>query len=65
MLLRVGAVEPRQRLHRLDASQCLVHVHRVQQRLIVTSLEFVGANQKAIRIFLDSIGDISAGEAVQ
>jgi len=35
MLLRVRAVKPRQRLHRLDARERLVHIHRMQQGLVV------------------------------
>jgi hypothetical protein len=53
VLLRVRAVEPRQGLHRFDAGERLVHVHRVQQRLVVAGLELVGADQKAVRIGLD------------
>ena len=59
------AVEPRERLHRLDARERLVHVHRVQQRLVVAGLELVGADQEAVRVFLDLVGDLAAREAVQ
>jgi hypothetical protein len=31
----------------------------VKQRLVVTSLEFVRADKKPIRVFLDSIGDLA------
>ena len=62
VLLRVRAVEPRQRLHGLDAGERLVDVHRVQQRLVVAGLEFVGADQEAIRVFLDLVGDLAATE---
>ena len=54
VLLGVRAVEPRERLHRLDAGQRLVHVHRVQQRLVVAGLELVGADQEAVRVLLRS-----------
>ena len=60
MLLRMGAVEPGERLHRLDAGERLVHIHGVQQRLVVAGLELVGADQKAIRVFLDPVGDFAA-----
>ena len=53
VLLRVRAVESRQGLHRLDARERLVHVHRVQQRLVVAGLELVGADQEAVRVGLD------------
>ena len=39
---RVGAVEPRQRLHRGHAGEPLVHVHRAEQRLVEAGLELVG-----------------------
>ena len=65
VLLRVRAVEPRQRLHRLDARERLVHVHRVQQRLVVAGLELVGADQEAVRIGLDLGGDVAARKPVE
>ena len=65
MLLRVRAVEARQRLHRLDARERLVHVHRVQQRLVVAGLELVGADQEAVRVGLDLVGDVAAWKAVE
>ena len=42
----MGPVEPGERLHRLDARERLVHVHRVQQRLVVAGLELVGQIRK-------------------
>ena len=60
MLLRVRAVEARQGLHGLDARERLVHIHRVQQRLVVAGLELVGANQEAVRVGLDLGGDVAA-----
>jgi hypothetical protein len=48
----VGAVEPRQRLHRLDADSGLSTYDRVQQWLVVAGLEFVGTNQKSVRVGL-------------
>ena len=65
VLLRVRAVEPRERLHGLDAGQRLVDVHRVQQRLVVAGLELVGADQEAVRVLLDLVGDLAAREAVE
>ncbi len=47
VLLGVRPVEARQRLHRLDAGERLVHVHRVQQRLVVAGLELVRADQES------------------
>ena len=43
----------------------LVHVHRVQQRLVVAGLELVGADQEAIRVLLDLVGDLARREAVE
>ena len=65
MLLRVRAVQARERLHRFDAGERLVHIHRVQQRLVVAGLKFVGADQKAIRILLNLVRDVAAGKAVE
>ena len=65
MLLRVRAVQAGERLHRLDAGQRLVHVHRVQQRLVVAGLELVGADQEAVGVVLDLVGDLAAREAVE
>ena len=58
VLLRMRAVEPRQRLHRLDAREQLVHVHRVQQRLVVSGLELVGADQEPVWVLLNLVGDL-------
>jgi hypothetical protein len=65
MLLRMRTVQARQGLHRLDARQRLVHIHRVQQRLVVAGLELVGADQEAVRVALDLFGDFAAREAVE
>jgi hypothetical protein len=61
----VRPVQAGECLHRFDAAERLVHIHRVQQRLVVASLELVGANQKAVRVFLNLVGDLTAGKAVQ
>ena len=53
MLLRVCAVQARQCLYRLDAREQLVHVHGVEQRLVVAGLELVGADQESVRVFLN------------
>ena len=59
------SVETRQRLHCFDAGQNLVHVHRVQQRLVVAGLELVGADQETVRLFLNPVGDQVRREAVE
>ena len=58
------AVEPRQRLHRVDAAELLVHVHRVQQRLIEAGLELVGDDQKAVLGPLEGLGGLRLRKAV-
>ena len=45
VLAGIGAVEARQRLHRLDAGEPAVDIHAAQQRLIEAGLEFVGDEQ--------------------
>ena len=65
VLLGVRPVEAGQRLHCLDAGQRLVHVHRVQQRLVVAGLKLVGADEEAVGVFLDVLGDQIRREAVE
>ena len=65
VLLGVRPVEPRQGLHRLDAGQRLVHVHGVQQRLVVAGLELVRAHQEAVGVLLEAVGDLGRRQAVQ
>ncbi len=43
----------------------LVDVHRVQQWLVVTGLELVGADQEAVWVFAELRRDVVAGESVQ
>ncbi|OYV99577.1 MAG: hypothetical protein B7X11_05280, partial [Acidobacteria bacterium 37-65-4] len=47
-LERVHAIQARERLHRLDAGKALVHIHGVQQRLIVTCLVLLGDQQHLV-----------------
>jgi hypothetical protein len=65
MFLWVRTIQARKSLDCLNARQRLIDVHRVQQRLIVASLELVRADQEAIGVILDFVGDIGAGEAVK
>ena len=44
VLLGMRPVEAGEGLHRLDAGQRLIDVHRVQQRFVVPGLELVGAD---------------------
>jgi hypothetical protein len=37
----------------------------VQQRFVVAGLELVRADQEAIRVFLNLVGDFTAGESVE
>ncbi len=59
------AIQARERLHRLDARELLVDVHRVQQRLVVVGLELVGADQEAVRVLLNLVGDLARRKAVE
>ena len=55
ILRRIGKELPRMRVllvDRLDAGERLVHVHGVQQRLVVAGLEFVGDDQKSVRVLV-------------
>jgi hypothetical protein len=63
--LGMRTIEPRQRLHRLNARERLVHIHGVQERLVVAGLELFGADQEAIRIFLKRFGNVAVWEPVQ
>ena len=65
VLVLVRPVETGERLHRLDAGERLVNVHRVQQRLVVAGLKLVGADQEAIGRFLNARGDLGRGKAVE
>ena len=51
----VRPVQARQGLDRLDARKRLVHVHRVQQRLVVAGLELVGHDQEPVRVLHDPV----------
>ena len=48
LLERVDAVQPRERLHRLDAGETLVHVQRVQQRLVEARLVLLGDQEHLV-----------------
>ncbi len=65
VLERMRAVQPGQRLHRLDPRQQLVYVHRVQQRLVISSLELLRHDQEPVRVGLDIIFDLAARKAIQ
>jgi len=65
VLLRMRPVQARQGLHCLDARQGLVHVHRVQQRLVVARLELFGAYEEAVGVFLEAVRNVARREAVE
>jgi hypothetical protein len=52
------AIEPRKRLDRFDAGQRLVDKHRVKEQLVVAGLELVRANEEAIGVFFNFVGDL-------
>jgi hypothetical protein len=61
VLLRVCAIQARQRLDCFNTGEWFIHVHRMQKRLVVTGLELVGADQEAIWVFLNHFGDLTVG----
>ena len=64
-LLRMGAVQPGERLHGQHTRQRLVYVHRVQQRFIKTGNELVGNDQKAIRLLFELDRNVLARKIIQ
>ena len=65
VLLGMRPVEAREGLHRLDARKGFVHVHRVQQGLVVAGLELVRTDEEAVRSLANPLGDFVGGKAVQ
>ena len=63
-LERVDAVQPRQRLHGLDARQPLVHVHRVQQRLVEAGLVLLRHEQHLVLLRGELLGQLLLADAV-
>lgn len=64
-LVWVRTIDARQRLDRLDPRKRLVDIHRVQKRLIVACLELIGADEEAIRVLGDVVGDIPRPKSVE
>ena len=58
-------IEPRERLHRLEVGKDLVHVHGVEQRLVVAGLELIRDNQETVRLLLDLVLDRRGRKSVQ
>jgi hypothetical protein len=48
VLTRVGAVQARERLHRLDAGEAPIDIHAAEKRLIEAGLELVGDKQQVV-----------------
>ncbi len=48
LLAGMGPVEPREGLYRLDAGEPLVHVHRVEERLVESRLVFLGNDEDLV-----------------
>ena len=57
---RQHTVQARERLHRVDTPELLVHVHRVEQRLIEAGLELVGDDQEPVLGLRESLGGFCA-----
>ena len=52
------AVQPRERLHGLHAGEPLVHVHRVQQRLVEAGLVLLGDQQQLVLVACELLGQL-------
>ena len=63
VLAGVGAVEPRQGLHGLDAAQLAVHVHRAEQGLVEPGLKLVGDEEDGILLRPERGPDVAPLEA--
>ena len=55
----------RERLHCFYVRERFVHVHGVQQRLVVAGLELVGDDEEAVWRLAETDGDLARREAVQ
>ena len=64
LLLWVRPVAPRQRLHCIHAAELLVHVHRMERRLVEAGLELVGDDQEAVLGPLEGVGSLRLRERV-
>ena len=60
--VRAGAVQPRQSLYCIHPAKLLVHVHRVQERLIEAGLELVGHDQEPVLVPLEGIGGLRVAD---
>ncbi len=60
----MDAVQARQRLHRVHAAELLVHVHRVQQRLVKAGLEFFGRDKEPVLRSLEGLGSLFLGDPI-
>ena len=65
VLLLVRPVEPRQGLDRPNPREGLVDVHGVEEGFVVAGLELVRADEEAVRVLLEHLGDLARGESVQ
>src|SRR6266852_1140829 len=64
LLLGVRAIKPRERLHGADAAELLVHVHRMQERLVEAGLELVGDDEEPILGPLERLRRLGLRKAV-
>ena len=62
VLAGIGAIEPRKRLHRLDAGKPAVDIHAAKQGLIEAGLELVGDKQDLVVRALERLGDVAAAQ---
>ena len=62
--MRVDPVQPRQGLHGVEATEDLVDVHGVQQRLVEPGLELFGHDQHLVVVGVEPLGGLPVREAV-
>ena len=62
VLAGIGAVQPGQRLHGLNAREPLVDVHAAEHRLVEAGLELVGHQQDLVVVGVEGPPDIAASQ---
>ncbi len=63
VLARVGTIQARERLYRLNTTEHLVDVHAAKQRLVKAGLEFVGDQEQVIVRLGEGIANIASLQA--
>ena len=58
----MSAIEARECLHRLAARKDFVHIHCVEEWLVVAGLKFIRHDEKTVWVFLNQFLDLRAGK---